>query len=537
MERDRKRPPITGRLLLAVCLILAFAALLPNAATAVQKTNVPPTCPGSLQAKIAAATPGSTVTLADGCVYRETVTVDKPLTLDGGGVRGSDVWTDWRETGSTWTSAKAVPELLAPSRYRCEGASLRCKRPEQVFVDGRQLTQVTRDPGAGQFALDGGRRVLLGADPAGRTVEVTVRDRWVVGASDGVTVQNAEMRHAGLDGLWNGGYSGWTVRGNDLAHAHAKNLALTLGDGLVAEDNEIHHAGQLGIGSNDARVEILSNRVYANNTENFDPGWEAGGMKVAQADTAVISGNEVHRNGDIGIWTDVVNGGQASVEVSGNRVHHHPRQGIRVEITKNFVVRDNAVWENGWGEGDSYTGAGIVVAGSRDGTVEGNVLAWNASGIGVVQQDRRGAEEQSYDATTGVALTGNRVIVDEDPGASNRAAVFWNEDPAAVAAGAPSPFAPAAANTGSGGAYWYDGAENRADRFKWADRLEALSAYNATPAEKGGRYLADAEKTALLEENGMPGSPEKDRPATNGSDGFVAVVAGMIGRVLEAMPW
>lgn len=541
MRREKISSRATGRLLLVACLALSLAAFFAGPGTAgAQTSEVPPTCPGSLQAKIDAAVPGSTVNLADNCVYRETLTADRPLTLDGGGggaVRGSDVWRDWRKNGAGWTSVKAVPSLEAPDRYRCEGPDRRCGWPEQVFVDGRPLTQVASGPGAGEFALDAGRRVVLGGDPSGRTVEVTVRERWLVGTSDDVTVEGVEMRHAGLDGLWNGGYSGWTVRGNDLSHAHAKNLALTLGDALVAEDNDVHHAGQLGIGSNDARVEILSNRVYENNTEGFDPGWEAGGMKVAQAKTARISGNEVHHNGDIGIWTDVVNGGQDSVEVSGNRVHHHPRQGIRVEITKNFAVHDNVLWENGWGEGDSYTGAGIVVAGSRDGTVEGNVLAWNASGIGVVQQDRRGPEEQSYDATTGIVLKGNRVVVDEDPGASNRAAVFWNEDPGAVAAGAPGIHARTAANTGAGGAYWYDGAEGRTTRFKWAYGIGTLAAYNATPAEKDGRYLTDAEKTALLEENGMPGAPENNRPASSGSDGFVAVVAGMIGRVLEAMPW
>ena len=519
--QNKKRPTRTViHLLLALCLIPAFGI---GAGTAeAQTAPSPPTCPESLQTKIDAASPGGTVDLADGCVYRETVEVDRPLTLDGaggGGIRGSDVWNGWRKAGPSWVSSRSVPGLLAPSRYRCEDGSPSCGWPEQVFVDGEPLTQVSSDPKEGQFALDGGRRVVLGEDPAGRTVEVTVRERWIVGASDGVTVDGIEMRHAGLDGLWNGGYSGWTVRGNDLSYAHAKNLALTLGDSLVAEDNDIHHGGQLGMSSNDARIEIVDNRIYENNTEGFDPDWEAGGMKIAQPRAARISGNEVHHNGDIGIWTDVVNGRQTSVEVSGNRVHHQPRQGIRVEITKNFSVHDNVVWENGWGEGDSYSGAGIVVAGSRNGTVNDNVLAWNASGIGVVQQDRRGAEEQSYDATTKVVLTGNRIIADEVPGSANHAAVFWN--------GTSGLYAPGSNNGGSDNAYWFDGPEGETRRFKWDRRIETLADYNATPAEKGARYLKDAEKTALLKENKLPSAPEKDHPSPN-PNGFDAAVAGLI---------
>ena len=216
-----------------------------------------------------------------------------------------------------------------------------------------------------------------------------MRQGWLVGASDDVTVEGATMKHAGRDGLSNGGHTGWTVRDNDLSRAHAKNLALTLGDDLVAEDNKLHHGGQLGMSSNDAELRVIGNRVYANNTEGFDPGWEAGGMKVSQPRTVLISGNEVYDNETIGIWIDVVNPQQAGVEISSNRVHDQPREGIRVEITRNFSVHDNVVWENGWGMGDSYTGAGISVNGSRDGTVKDNVLAWNASGIGVVQQDRK----------------------------------------------------------------------------------------------------------------------------------------------------
>lgn len=518
------RAPARIGLLLVVLLALLVSATPAKAQTADTK----PDCSGSLQAEVDAAAPESTVELARDCVYREMVTVDKPLTLSGGGeggIRGSDVWEDWEERDRLWTSAKPVPRFAAPERSVCEEGTRRCLQHEQVFADGEPLVQVDSDPEPGQFALDAGRRVVLAENPAGHRIEVTTRPSWIVGAADDVTVRGIAMKHAAETGVWNGGCSRWVVEGNDLSHAHEKNLALTLGRDLAARGNELHDAGQLGMSSNEADVEIVGNRVYGNNTEGFSAVWEAGGMKVSQARTARISGNEVYRNGEIGIWTDVVNGAQTSVEISGNRVHHNPRQGIRVEITKNFVVRDNVLWENGWGQGDSYNGSGISVNGSRDGVVAGNVLAWNASGIGVVQQDRDRAHEQAYDTTANVRLEGNYIVQDEVPGTSDHAAVFWNGDANAVAGGAPSITSPEAVNGGSNNAYWFDEPEGATPRFKWDGQIRALAEYDATPAERDGRYLTAREKDVLLREHGLPESPEPHPAPPDGPGGFFAEVA------------
>ena len=514
-------------------LLFLSTLLLPSVdyAQAEEGYAVMPTCSDPLQASIDAASPGAIVELEHGCVYRETVVVDKPLVIRGPGeIRGSDVWDDWATDGSLWVSAKGVPDLSVPSNYRCEGMSQRCRWPEQVFLDGEPLRRVASNPQSGQFSLDTDRKVILADNPLGHVVEVTVRERWMLGAANGVNVQGITMKHAAGDGLWNGGYSGWTVKDNDLSEAHTKNLSLTLGDSLLAEDNVLHDAGQMGLNSNDAEVRIVGNRVYDNGTEGFDPGWAAGGMKIAQPREAQILDNEVMDNRNIGIWTDVVNERQSSVEIARNRVHHQPGQGIRVEITKNFDVHDNVLWENGWGEGDSYNGTGITVAGSHDGTIKDNVLAWNASGIAVVQQNRERVEEQSYDAVRNVRLIRNRIIQDEIPGSSHHAAVLWNKDHGAAMRGVPSLLDPAANNGGAEGKYWFDEPEGRTARFKWDDQLEALADFNATPAEKNGRYLSGAEKEALLEANDLPTVPE-DRP--QGSLSLLEKLSCFLGRLFS----
>ena len=523
----RIRPQVPGYLLcsLTMMCVLLFVTERAHAGTADK-----PVCEGSLQTRIDAANPGDTVGLANGCIYRETVTVNKPLTLDGSGtgeIRGSDVWDSWSKSGSGWISSETAPKFPEQARYRCEDDGQRCRWPEQVFVDGEPLKQVAAEPQPGQFALDEGRRIILAADPAGRRVEVTTRMRWLLGASDDVTVQGVKMKHAAKDGLWNGGYSGWTVEDNDLSYAHEKNLALTLGKSLLARNNSLHDAGQLGLGSNDAKIRIVDNRLYGNNTERFDPGWEAGGMKIAQPLKVRISGNEVYKNKDMGIWIDVVNPRQESVEISNNRVHHQPWQGIRVEITKNFEVRDNLVWENGWEQGDTYNGSGISISGSHDGIVADNVLAWNASGISVVQQSRERAEEKDYQTTKNVRLVANKMIQDEIPGTSDHAAVLWNGDDRAVAEGALSIYDPVANNGGVNDEYWFDEPEGNTYRFKWADKFKDLADYNATPAEKGGRYLSEDEKQKLLKDHDLP-TAHGDHSASE--VGLVAVALSEIKR-------
>ena len=136
--------------------------------------------------------PGTVVETAAGCVYREQVTINKPLTLKGGPgteIRGSDVWTGWTNSGSYWVSKGSLPVFPAGDVF-CNPREIntsRCKWPEQVFFDENPLLQVASNPQSGQFALNANRQVILADDPMGHTVEVSTRARWVQGASGDVT--------------------------------------------------------------------------------------------------------------------------------------------------------------------------------------------------------------------------------------------------------------------------------------------------------------------------------------------------------------
>ena len=69
----------------------------------------------------------------------------KSLTIDGNSqaeIRGSDVWTTWSQTGSTWTSQQTVPVL---TYYVPAGTSLRrliWERDADLPRLNKQITQI-----------------------------------------------------------------------------------------------------------------------------------------------------------------------------------------------------------------------------------------------------------------------------------------------------------------------------------------------------------------------------------------------------------
>jgi hypothetical protein len=80
----------------------------------------------SIATRIANATAGTTLTLPDNTVFREAVTVNKSLTIQGGAgteIRAADHWAGgtWTDLGNgTWRSTNTVPNLTVETRWQFE---------------------------------------------------------------------------------------------------------------------------------------------------------------------------------------------------------------------------------------------------------------------------------------------------------------------------------------------------------------------------------------------------------------------------------
>jgi Ca2+-binding RTX toxin-like protein len=495
----------------AFAVLVSLAVTLFVGCAAVGPATAAPTCSGSLQTLVNGAAPGDVVQAAGGCVYRETVTIAKPLTLqaapEGSEIRGSELWGDsvWTQQGSTWVSGKTVPSLSTDKNWQCEPKTSRCRWPEQVFIDGSQLTQVPvgTTPGAGQFALNTNRKVILGENPTSKTVEVSVRNHWVVGAAGGagVTIDGFTMKHAASEGVSNNGNDDWTIKNGDYSFSHTSNILLNKATGLLALNNKIHHGGQKGVASNSANLMLQGNEIYANNTEGFKSFWNAGGVKVSNSQTVTFAGNIVYDNRGNGLWLDVPADNQVIV-VENNRVHHNDANGIRSEVTDdNVQIHDNVVWENGWGR-SSFKEAGISLNASQNNHVYNNVVAWNENGIMVLNPRRSDVHrnETEYDFVYNVEVDNNDILMDRPPdGAYALGWVKTNRNG--------NLYDPAANNRGHDNRYWYPFPEGYQKRYAWEVDLASLGAFNDTLGEEGGRYLWDAEKDEVVTTTGIPDVP------------------------------
>ena len=464
-------------------------------------------CSGSLQELVDAAFPGSVVTTPSGCIYRETVVVTKPLTLQAGPgteIRGSDVWSGWTRRGDFWV--RGGLDHFSPGDVRCEPGTSRCLWPEQVFMNGRPLEQVAFAPRSGQFAVDADRNVVLADDPDGRTVEVSTRRQWIIGRASDVTIRGFTMKHAanerGLGALTNrddrGGnyHPRWIIESNELSDAHAAVVRID-GEDVKLLGNEISRGGQLGVHGDGENVLVRGNEVRENNVEGFDRGWEAGGIKFASGTKKLtVDSNEVSGNRGVGVWCDI---DCAGVVYSNNRVHHNWGPGLHFEISSGAKIFGNVVWENGWRyHTDSRQWSpGIKVACSNGVEVYGNTLAWNASGISVINYPR---EMPRWNDVQDVYVHDNRILSDGGFSLSWVRARGWSggtvDDPDS-------------GNRGSNNEYWYPDAEGVSAGFRWAETdFGRLDDFNGTPGEEGGRYMTEAELRLLVAETGIPPSPK-----------------------------
>jgi parallel beta-helix repeat protein len=469
----------------------------------------PPDCSTSLQSLINNAAAGSTLTLGN-CTYRESVTVNKPLTLDGQGVaslRGSDVWSGlWAASGGNWVSSQSVPTLHTETRDIClSGSDQRCKLPEQVFVDGAaQYQRATgSDPGPGQFALNGSRNIVLGSDPAGKTVEVTTRQSIANAGANNVTLKGLDMRHSAnqfqTGAVENDGFSNFTLQDSTVAYGHGENVFLRDAPGLKILNSSLTHGGCLGLGAPHVGLEMRGGELAHNNTEEFSRGNEAGGAKITDfgaagdSRTILFDSVDVHDNNGIGIWIDI---DVKNTTITNNRVYNNHDFGIFFEVSDGAEIAHNVVFNNGTDSSGYVWGAQIAIGNSRNANVHDNIVAWGADGIAVMSHNR--TDWPAYNNVTGVKVHHNTIL--RHKSGFEVLALGWMQTFNGVL------YSSASANEGYDNAYWFPNAEPSGDRYHLSSAHSTLSGFNATPGEERGRYLTTAEKDAIVAAHNLPGS-------------------------------
>lgn len=359
-------------------------------------------CP-DLQALVDGTTWGTTLKVP-ACIYRIALRVERPMVLDaepGTEIRGSDVWTDFKRSeddlGPRWTSAASVPKFMlhwsddfGDCETRTDGA---CRGISQVFRDGRPLERVGHLAvvGPDEFTIVEGRRVVLGADPAGHAIEVTTRQRWVhVRASD-VTIRGFRMRHGvtfGDVGMLEVDIPHDRLTVTESAFSDTTKAAVALaGFDHVFMNNDIFNAGGVGLVLRAPhRIRVEKNRLFRNGLNlSSRMGWMDGGIK-AFAGSGRIVGNDIFDNVGAGLFC-------AHCEdflTTGNVMRGNGGAAVRYWGTARGHIKDNRMWQNGWSATPEEPS--ILVVRSRGVAISGNIVASSPGGVLVGPHSKPKAE-------------------------------------------------------------------------------------------------------------------------------------------------
>ena len=217
-------------------------------------------------------------------------------------------------------------------------------------------------------------------------------------------------------------------------------VLLTVGTALFV-------AGEFSLVSVDRHAVGLANMMWST-----DPWLNDGGGDgiLIQGDNNEVSYN--HISGSLACSRRYIYDGSA-VELIGaanNRIHHNSFTGILFEISNGASIFGNAAWENGYSYPYYGGGAGITVESSGNADVHDNTVAWNATGICVISDDRG-----SY-PHVGNYVHNNTVVMGRES-----YGLGWFGDPSNIQ------FQSTSNNRGANDVYWFPSPENSNIRYDW----------------------------------------------------------------------
>jgi hypothetical protein len=360
-----------------------------------------PILPGQpIQAAVDRAEVGAAFCLKNGTHRSQAVRPRNYQRFYGEGrtiLNGSRILNDFSREGTYWIAGGQNQQGRRVGS--CVRSMPACNLPEAVFVDDVPLTQVLtkNDVTSNRFYFDHSTgKIFLADDPSGHKIEVTIAAFAFDSTAPGILIKNIiieKYASVGQKGAIQAqDANGWVVENCELRLNSAAGIAV--GSGTRIRDCDIHHNGQIGITGVGHDVVIERNRVFENNTREFNPNWEAGGVKLAVSSNVVMRDNLVYNNRGPGLWCDIE---CRDVLYESNIAEGNSEAGIFHEISFAAVIRNNKLRHNGLGKG-GFWGNNLLIAASQDVEIYGNELIVSAGKCGVilVDQGRRTKSGELY---------------------------------------------------------------------------------------------------------------------------------------------
>lgn len=292
--------------------------------------------------------------------------------------------------------------------------------PDQVFLDGRPLTQVLQlvEVGPGTFFHDTeADQLWLGDDPAWSLVEASrYRFGFVFRDAGGSVLENITVRRFATEARDMAAVRAYTddisIIGVEVS-SNARMGISAIGVGIRVVDSRILDNGYIGVHAERASSFVLErSAVLRNNREDFDPFHSGAGVKLTRSSGVTIRENDISWNRGPGLWTDL---DTRLVTIVRNLIEGNRRAGIEIELSSEVNVLSNVSLDNGE--------AGIWVLESQNVQVLHNASFGNVNGIEVEEGPRREVRDvRIMNNTLGDPASGTRALLDVNDWTEERSA-------------------------------------------------------------------------------------------------------------------
>ncbi|WP_212743082.1 right-handed parallel beta-helix repeat-containing protein, partial [Microbacterium sp. O] len=313
---------------------------------------------------------GGTIVLRGGSYHEEVVVpAQKRVTIQP--APNESVWFDgaepvtgWKASGSTWfvdgwntaldaspTYTKGAPDNTVAEWRFVDPAHPMAAHPDQVWVAGVQLREVASVAQVAEgtfFVDDSAKRLVIGTNPSGKSVEASVLTQALSIRSAGTEVRGIGVRRYATSVPQMGtviaaaphvSLTDVTIRDNSTTGFYSWAPATTLTRVSLIGN------GLLGGGASQADgLTVTQMLSVGNNMEHFNDAPVSGAFKVTRTRGVTVTDSAFTGNDGRGPWFDE---SVLDIAFTGNDVIGNTGHGVMVELSERAVIADNVIARNG----------------------------------------------------------------------------------------------------------------------------------------------------------------------------------------------
>ncbi|KAI6230644.1 hypothetical protein M3Y99_01044000 [Aphelenchoides fujianensis] len=327
----------------------------------------------NLRTAIERAEPGEWIIMHGGLYYNISLgVITKAITIhalphEQVYLLGSVPVDGWTKRGANWAVEWNNPFAAYQPAAECtrlDDTGFKC-RPEQVFVGGELLTQVGAESEVkvGTFFVDNAAgRLVIGSDPTGRTVEVSVQES-AFSLNNAASFRGIGFAHYGS----HLGHGAVIANGANDTYSFFYNCSFVqnAGDGVMF--NGPHHVVQFSAinynGMRGIHVKKSTSSLVVLNSVSFNF-QRAPNFSACTGDSCLLAAVDISH----------ASGGSVSVDL--NTFHSNGANGLRVTADTPTSVIRNLAWGNAL--------AGFVFTRANDSIFASNVAVGNAIGMHLI---------------------------------------------------------------------------------------------------------------------------------------------------------